>query len=215
MESLASGSLFPDEHSLVTIKITSILELSDGLHKLDCKSIYQQCTCLMWQCLAISCLVTGSLTTGLQGPWASHGKWATLDYRSGPAGVHLSYMSRKWWRSETHVATSPATSALQMKRGLWFAGCLVHFRLLGYQHWGRVSACLKFVSATVSVSVCSKIGNTAFLQTVFPSWKLWSPMLSHHREKSLSTFSIVVPVQEKIVFIAGCSFCPQFVSLLK
>lgn len=124
-------------------------------------------------------------------------------------------MSRKWWRSEAHVATSPATSALLMKNGLWFAGCVVRFRLLGYQHGGRVSACLKFVSATVSLSACSQIGNTAFLQTVFPSWKLWSPMLSHYREKTLSTFSIVAPVQEKNIFIAGCSFCPQFVSLFR
>lgn len=139
----------------------------------------------------------------------------SLDYRSGPAGVHLTYMSRKWWRSKAHVATSPATSAPLMKSGLWFAGCLVHFRLLGYQRWGSISACLKFVSATVSLSACSKIGNTAYLQTVFPSWKLWSPMLSHHREKILSTFSIVAPVQEKIIFIAGCSFCLQFVSLLR
>lgn len=65
MELLASGSLFPDEPSLVTVKITFILELSDGLHKLGCKSIYQQCTCLMWDCLAISCLATGSFTAGL------------------------------------------------------------------------------------------------------------------------------------------------------
>lgn len=70
MGPLVSGSLFPDEPSLVTIKITSVLDLSDGLHKLGCKSIYQQCSCLMWHCLAISCFVTGSLSSGLQGPWS-------------------------------------------------------------------------------------------------------------------------------------------------
>lgn len=40
-------------------------------------------------------------------------------------------------------------------------------------------------------------------------------MLSHYREKTLSTFSIVAPVQEKNIFIASCSFCPQFVSLFR
>jgi len=78
MEPSASGSLFPDEPSLATVRFTSILELSDGLHKLCCKRIYQQCSCLMWHCIAISCLLTGSLAAGLQSPWASHGKCVTL-----------------------------------------------------------------------------------------------------------------------------------------
>lgn len=43
MEPLASGSLLSDEPSLVTIKVTSVLELLDGLHKLDCENILQQC----------------------------------------------------------------------------------------------------------------------------------------------------------------------------
>lgn len=111
-------------------------------------------------------------------PWETSN---SLDHRSGPAGVHLSCMCRKWWRSEAHVVTSRATCALLMKSRLWFAGCLVCFRLLGYEHRGRVSACLKFVSTTVSHSVSFKTGTTVFLQTVFPSCKLWLPMQSHHR----------------------------------
>lgn len=145
-------------------------------------------------------------------PWETSN---SLDHRSGPAGVHLSCMCRKWWRSEAHVVTSRATCALLMKSRLWFAGCLVCFRLLGYEHRGRVSACLKFVSTTVSHSVSFKTGTTVFLQTVFPSCKLWLPMQSHHRGKSLSTFRIVAPVQGKNIFIAGSSFCPQFAFLLR
>ena len=127
----------------------------------------------------------------------------SLDHRSGPAGVPLSYTSRKWWRSEAHVATSPATSLLLMKSRLWFAGCLIHFRLLIYQNGGGVSACLKFVRAPVSLSASSKIGNTSFLQTVFPGWKLWSPMLSHHREKMLSAFSTVAlrPLSKRKIYL--------------
>lgn len=211
MEPLASGSLLSDEPSLVTIKVTSVLELLDGLHKLDCENILQQCLWWTWHCLASSYFVTVSLTAGLQGPQASHGNQVTLLIIE----VVPSYMSRKWWRSKARVATSPATCALLMKSRLWFADCLVHFRLLGYERWGRVGACLKFVSATVSHSVDFKTGTRVFLQTVFPSWKLWLAMLSHHREKSLSTFRIVDSVQEKIIFIASCSFCPQFISLLR
>lgn len=125
----------------------------------------------------------------------------SFDYRSGPAGVHLSYMSRKWWRSEAHVATSPATSAVLMKSGLWFAGCLVSFRLLGYQHWGRVSAGLKFVSATVSLSACSKIGNTAFLQTVFPSWKVVVTHTKASQKKRLLQPSVLWTLSKKQLYL--------------
>lgn len=61
MEPLASGLMFPDEPTLVTIKIASTLELAGGttsntLANVALPSYYT------------SCLVTGSLTVGLQVP---------------------------------------------------------------------------------------------------------------------------------------------------
>lgn len=126
--------------------------------------------------------------------WEMHN---SLHYWGGPAGVHLSDMSRKWWRSKAHAAASPATSSLLMKSRLWFAGSLVYHRLLGYQHQDRINACLTFVCAADSLSVCCRIGHKAFLQTVCHSWKLWSLMLRHHREKMLSIFSTVASLQGK------------------
>lgn len=83
----------------------------------------------------------------------------------------------------------PCHVVLVLKSRLWFTGCLIHFRLLGYQHWGRLTLCL-LLNREYSLSA-----------KFFLAWKLWSHMLSHHKEKTRSTFHIVALVQEKNMYL--------------